>query len=83
MRKVAFIAANVPPPRSRAPRRLLTAPPRLAQQGVEVRASVIDWGVPVKQVERLRAAGFVVRDYRFAGVSEDTFNFGRGSRGNI
>ena len=50
-----------------------SAAEKLARLGNEVRVSVKDWGVPVPQIEKLRAAGCqistAVTDYRCFSVS--------------
>jgi glycosyltransferase involved in cell wall biosynthesis len=57
MRRIAFVAANEAAPWGGGEALWSGAAERLVRQGVEVRVSVLDWGAPVKQVERLRAAG--------------------------
>lgn len=57
MRKVAFIAANEYVPWGGSEYLWAAAAKKLAQRGVEVSVSVLDWRKPVEQVEHLRAAG--------------------------
>ncbi len=57
MRKIAFIAANENVPWGGSEYLWRGAAEKLALRGVEVYASVKDWGAPVKQVEQLRSTG--------------------------
>ncbi|HKV79628.1 MAG TPA: hypothetical protein VJP02_15880, partial [Candidatus Sulfotelmatobacter sp.] len=57
MRKIVFIGANEWTPWGGSENLWSGAAEKLAHRGVQVCVSVKDWGVPVKQVEQLRAAG--------------------------
>lgn len=57
MRKIAFINANEYVPWGGSENCWAAAAERLARRGVQVCVSVLDWGVPVKQIENLRSAG--------------------------
>lgn len=57
MRKIAFIAANEYVPWGGSEYLWSAAAETLARRGVEVWASVLDRGAPVKQVEHLRSVG--------------------------
>src|SRR5438552_5933532 len=57
MRKIAFIASNEYVPWGGSEFCWSAAAERLAQRGVQVWASVRDWGKPVPQIEHLRSLG--------------------------
>ena len=57
MRKIAFIAANEGVPWGGSECLWSAAAEKLLSRGVEVSASVKDWGFPVKHIERLRSLG--------------------------
>ncbi|MFZ0638347.1 MAG: glycosyltransferase family 4 protein [Candidatus Acidiferrales bacterium] len=57
MRKIVFIAANENAPWGGSEYLWSRAAEKLAQRGVEVCVSVLDWDAPVAQVEHLRSLG--------------------------
>ena len=57
MRKIVFIAANEYVPWGGSENLWAAAAEKLAQRGVEVTVSTLNWGVPVKQIEHLRSLG--------------------------
>lgn len=66
MKKYLFIMAQEGLPWGGSEPLWSSAAENLARQGNEVRVSVKDWGRPIPQIERLRAAGCVVfkREYK-------------------